>query len=234
MAVLAPDVKPGIAEETAALLHRERTGEGQVVESSLLRSSAHLVNYFYGEYWSEGIVRKPLGTANHLSVPNQVFPSADGSVVIIAPSDEMWQRCAIALDAERLDLPQYRTMLDRQRLRAEVVAAISAVTGRMTSAELIERLGAVKVNVAKVQNIGEAADHPQLGEVGGVVRFDMDGRQVKAVASPFALEGTPARVERPPPGLGAHTDEILADLGFSTGEVAILRDQGAFGTAGVR
>jgi crotonobetainyl-CoA:carnitine CoA-transferase CaiB-like acyl-CoA transferase len=213
----------------AALVHRERTGEGQVVESSLLRSSAHLVNYFYGEYWSEGIIRKPLGTANHLSVPNQVFPSADGSVVIIAPSDEMWQRCAIALDAERLDLPQYRTMRDRQRLRGEVVAAISAVTGRITSAELIERLGAVKVNIAKVQNIGEAADHPQLAEVGGVVQFEMDGRPMKAVASPFALEGTPMRVDRPPPALGADTDEILADLGFSSGDIAALRNQGAFG-----
>jgi crotonobetainyl-CoA:carnitine CoA-transferase CaiB-like acyl-CoA transferase len=164
-----------------------------------------------------------------LSVPNQLFPAADGSVVIIAPTDEMWQRCAAALDAETLDLPQYRTMRDRQRLRSDVVAAISAVTQRMTSAELIERLGAVKVNIAKVQNIGEAADHPQLVQVGGVVQFEMDGRPMKAVASPFALEGTPMRVDRPPPALGADTDEILADLGFSSGDVAALRNQGAFG-----
>jgi crotonobetainyl-CoA:carnitine CoA-transferase CaiB-like acyl-CoA transferase len=117
----------------AALFHRERTGEGQVVESSLLRSSAHLVNYFYGEYWSQGIIREALGTANHLSVPNQVFPTADGSVVIIAPSDEMWQRCAAALDSERLDLPRYRTILDRQRHRSELVARISAVTSRTSA-----------------------------------------------------------------------------------------------------
>ena len=62
----------------AALFHRERTGEGQEVESSLLLSSAHLMNYFYTEYWIDGTIRKPMGTANHLSVPNQVFPAATG------------------------------------------------------------------------------------------------------------------------------------------------------------
>ncbi len=167
-------------------------------------------------------------------MPNQVFPTSDGSVVIIAPSDEMWRRCAAALDPARLDLPQYRTMADRQRLRVELVGAISAVTGRMTSADLMARLGAVKVNVAKVQNIGEAADHPQLVAVGGIVEFDMGGRNVKAVASPFALEGTPTKVRRPPPELGAHTDEILAELGFSAGEIDLLRQQGAFGPACAR
>jgi crotonobetainyl-CoA:carnitine CoA-transferase CaiB-like acyl-CoA transferase len=59
----------------------------------------------------------------------------------------------------------------------------------------------------------------------------MEGQPVKAVASPFALEGTPARVDRPPPALGAHTDEILAGLGFSAADVADLRDRGAFGSA---
>ena len=215
----------------AALFHRERTGEGQVVETSLLRSSAHLVNYFYGEYWSLGIIRKPMGTANHLSVPNQLFPAADGAVVIIAPSDEMWARCADALDAQRLNRPEWKTILQRQQHRDEVVAAISAITRTMTSAELVERLGQARVNVAKLNSIGEAADHEQLASIGGVVEFEMDGKRVKAVASPFALEGTPLVVDRPPPGLAAHTDEILAELGFADADVAALRADGAFGSS---
>jgi crotonobetainyl-CoA:carnitine CoA-transferase CaiB-like acyl-CoA transferase len=217
----------------AALFHRERTGEGQVVETSLLRSSAHLMNYFYGEYWSLGVIRKPMGTANHLSVPNQLFPAADGAVVIIAPSDEMWARCAIALDAQTLSRPEWTTILQRQQHREQVVAAISAITRTMTSAELVARLGAARVNVAKLNSIGEAADHEQLASIGGIVEFDMDGKHVKAVASPFALEGTPTVVDRPPPRLAAHTDEILEELGFSAGDVAALRADGAFGsTAG--
>jgi crotonobetainyl-CoA:carnitine CoA-transferase CaiB-like acyl-CoA transferase len=56
------------------------------VETSLLLSSAHLLNYFYSEYWIDAVIRAPMGTANHLSVPNQVFPTADGSVVTIVPA----------------------------------------------------------------------------------------------------------------------------------------------------
>jgi crotonobetainyl-CoA:carnitine CoA-transferase CaiB-like acyl-CoA transferase len=218
----------------AALMHRQRTGQGQVVDTSLLRSSAHLMNYFYGEYWAKGVIRKPMGTANHLSVPNQVFPTADGSVVIIAPSDEMWHRCAQALDPEILDRPEWGTILDRQRHRAEVIDAITAVTSSLSSDEIMDRLGAAKVNVAKVNNIGQAADHPQLSAIGGVIEFTMDGRPVKAVSSPFALQGTPVLPDRPPPGLAEHTDEVLAELGFTASEIDQLREDGAFGKTQVR
>ena len=68
---------------------------------------------------------------------------------------------------------------------------------------------------------------PQIAAIGGVVDFVADGRPVKAVASPFNLFGTPMTVDRPPPGLGADTDRILRDFGFSGDAVAALREQGA-------
>ncbi|MFI5011575.1 MAG: CaiB/BaiF CoA transferase family protein [Hyphomicrobiales bacterium] len=221
-----------VAAILAALYHRERTGEGQVVETSLLLSSAHLMNYFYTEYWIDGTVRKPMGTANHLSVPNQVFPTADGSVVIIAPSNEMWARCARALDPERLDLPRWRTIRERLAARNEIVEAISAITRKMPAQEVVAQLSAAKVNVAKVNSVGEAADHPQLAAIGGVVEAPMPGGAAKTVSSPFKMMGTPMTVRHGPPALGAHTDEILSEFGFGTSEIASLRDQGAFGAIG--
>ncbi len=104
----------------------------------------------------------------------------------------------------------------------------------MTSRELVEKLGAVKVNVSKVDTVGEAADDPQLAAIGGVIEFEADGRPVKAVANPFNLFGTPAVVDRPSPSLGAHTEEVFRDLGFTDAEAAALREQGAFGKAQAR
>jgi len=214
----------------SALMHRQKTGEGQVVESSLLRSSAHLMNYFYGEYWTTGVIRQPMGTANHLSVPNQVFPTRDGSVVIIAPGNEMWQRCAQALSPEKLDRPEWRGLLDRQKHRADLIRAVTEVTLSMDSDEVIRRLGPVKVNVAKVNDIGQAADHPQLAAAGAITHFDVDGQAVKAVRSPFDLKGTPSQPDRAPPGLAEHAREICLALGLGEQEIAELGQAGAFAT----
>jgi crotonobetainyl-CoA:carnitine CoA-transferase CaiB-like acyl-CoA transferase len=94
----------------------------------------------------------------------------------------------------------------------------------------MERLSNVKVNVAKVQNIGEAADHEQLAAVGGVVTYERQGNLVKTVASPFMMSSTPASVRRPAPELGEHTKEVLADFGISPDEIETFGKAGAFGS----
>lgn len=213
----------------AALLHRGKTGLGQQVDTSLLLSSAHLMSYFYQDYWLTGNLHRRMGTANHLSVPNQAFPTSDGYVVIIAPSDEMWKRCAEALDPASLDIEAYRTASERLRRRTEVVAAISAVTSRMTKGDVHERLSAVKVNVSIVQDIGEAAEHLQLEAAGGLFSGQSSQERQNYVATPFRLHATPGTLNRPPPELGEHTEEVLTEAGFSDAEIGRLRADGAIG-----
>jgi crotonobetainyl-CoA:carnitine CoA-transferase CaiB-like acyl-CoA transferase len=213
----------------AALFHRQRTGEGQVVETSLLLASAHRMNYIYTDFSMKGEVRGPMGTANHLSVPNQAFPSKDGSVIIISPSDEMWARCAKALDEKRLGGPEYKVSADRLRLRDVLIPLISEVTRELPSDDIVDRLSAVKVNVAKVNTVGDALNHPQLAAAGGVIEMPVDGRMVQTIAAPFKLSETPTKFQRPPPKVGGDTDDILHDLGFRPDEVSALRSQGAFG-----
>ena len=188
------------------------------------------MNYFYTDYWATGNLHGRMGTANHLSVPNQAFPASDGMVIIIAPNDDMWLRCVQALDADNLRKPEFLHASDRLKLRVELVAELSAVTSRFTCEDLMERLSNVKVNVAKVQNIGEAADHEQLAAVGGVVTYERQGKLVKTVASPFMMSSTPASVRRPAPELGEHTKEVLADFGISPDEIETFGKAGAFGS----
>lgn len=216
----------------AALLHRAKTGEGQKVTASLLQSSAHLMSYFYTDWWLARTEHRRMGTANHLTVPNQVFPAADGDVVIIAPSDEMWRRLARALDPATLDRPDFATALDRRSNRAAVIEALSAVTRRMGCDEILARLGAAKVNVARVNSVAQAADHPQLEAIGAVMAWERDGRVERGVAPPFALHGAPPAVRRPPPEVGAHRLEILRELGLDDTAIAAAARSGAFGKPG--
>lgn len=203
----------------AALFHRERTGEGQRLDTSLLLSSAHLMSYFYQDYWLTGNEHRRMGTANHLSVPNQAFPAKDGYVVIIAPSDEMWQRLAGALGPETLGVEAFKTASERLRLRKDVVEAIASVTSRLGKHEIHERLSRAKVNVSIVQDIGEATQHPQLEAVGGIFRF---GENERYVGTPFRLHKSPGRMSRGYPDLGEHTAEVLSEAGFSDAEIEEL------------
>ncbi|MCR5859925.1 CaiB/BaiF CoA-transferase family protein [Mesorhizobium sp. J428] len=208
----------------AALFHRERTGRGQRVDTSLLLSSAHLMSYFYQDYWLSGNQHRRMGTANHLSVPNQAFPTHDGYVVIIAPSDEMWRRLVDALSPQVLGVPEFATASERLRLRKEVVEAISSVTRTMGKHDIHALLSAAKVNVSVVHDIGEATQHPQLEAVGGIFRDQDSG--ARYVGTPFRLHETPGRMTRSYPALGEHTDEILAQAGYSMAEIAELRKAG--------
>ena len=215
----------------AALFHRERTGEGQRVETSLLNGAAHLMSYFYSEYWMTGVERQRMGTANHLSVPNQVFPTADGYVVIIAPSDQMWDRLARALDPATLLRPMFACMSDRQVHRDALIAAVTAATRRHSSADLIDRLGAARVNVSRVNSIGEAANDPQLAAIGGVIDVAGPSGTTKAVAPPVTLSAATALDHRGVPALGADTDVVLQDCGVTDAERDAWRAAGAFGPA---
>lgn len=213
----------------AALLHRERTGMGQKVETSLLSSSAHLMSYFYQDYWLTGNLHRRLGTANHLSVPNQAFPTTDGYVIIIAPSDEMWKRCAQALAPDILDRPEWATSSERLARRHDVVEAITSVARSLSKAEIHDRLSRARVNVSIVQEIGEAADHLQLAAIGSLMDGHGANGPARYVGPPFQLSDTPAAFDRPPPGLGEHTDEIMGEAGYGSDETERFHRQGVIG-----
>lgn len=210
----------------AALLHRGKTGKGQRVSTSLLQSAAHLMGYLYQEYWMTGYAHKAMGTANHLNVPNQAFPTKDGYVIIIAANDEMWKRCCTALEATDLIGGLFVDRISRLKNAAALVTRLSEVTRGFTSQEVFERLGKVKVNVAIVQDIPAASEDPQLEAIGAVHHVEVEGVPRRYIAAPFTLYDTPTKVHRVPPRLGAQSDEVLAELGYTPEQIAELRGKG--------
>jgi crotonobetainyl-CoA:carnitine CoA-transferase CaiB-like acyl-CoA transferase len=215
-----------------ALLHRERTGEGQRVEASLLASSADLMAYFYGEYWLDGTIPKPMGSGNRLGVPNQAFPTTDGAVIIVANNDDMWRRIATALDPEHLDLPEFRPIAGRREQRARLIAMLNDITRQYSTQALLDVLGAAKVVASPLYDVAQAADHPQLAAIGGVAEVDIAGQPVKLITAPMRMEKTPPSVRRAPPAHGADTAEVLRELGLSEADITALAQAGGISSTG--
>ena len=203
----------------AALFHRERTGEGQAVETSLLRSSAHLMNYFYGEYWALGVIRGRMGTANHLSRAEPGVSRADGGVVIIAPST----RCGSGRRACARSFARPAGMAhDRGPAahRAQIIEAISAVTRTMT-----ER----RADRAAGQGQGQRREGERHRRGSRPSAACRDRRRARAADERAARSRRPHRRSRcaarrrrrtaSPPSSARTPDEILADLGFAAAEI---------------
>jgi crotonobetainyl-CoA:carnitine CoA-transferase CaiB-like acyl-CoA transferase len=113
--------------------------------------------------------------------------------------------------------------------RDAVIAALTKATLQRTSDEVVAVLAPAKVNVAKVNSVGQAAQDPQLEAIGGTVKVDRDGGPMRTVATPFVLGAAPMRLRKSPPGLGADTEAVLAQAGYSPADMERLRSTGALG-----
>jgi len=213
----------------AALHERSSTGLGQEVSTSMLGGQLTYLNHFLTDYWLTGRLPQKWGTANRLGLPNEAFPTSDGWVCITSANDEMWRRCATGLGIGELgEDPRFNTLKARYANRQELVRLVSEATSGMSTEECLERMSVANVPCVPVNTIDEIADHPVLEETDAYVDMPVEGdRTARLVQTPLRFSRTPVTARLAPPRLGEHTDELLTDLGFSTDEVAGLREQGA-------
>jgi crotonobetainyl-CoA:carnitine CoA-transferase CaiB-like acyl-CoA transferase len=213
-----------------ALGHRQRTGEGQVVDVALYESVFRILEDVAVVYDQFGLVRQRQGPDHENSVPHNHYPTRDGKWIAIAcTNDRMFQRLVRAMGRPELgDDPRYATVDARLQRRAEVDALVAAWTAALDQAEALARLDREEVPAGPIYTIAEifqdahyrarqailAVPDPELGvlRMPGVVP---------------RLERTPGRVRHPGPRLGEHTEEVLCGLlGYSPQEVARLRELG--------
>jgi crotonobetainyl-CoA:carnitine CoA-transferase CaiB-like acyl-CoA transferase len=215
----------------AALWHRRRTGEGQLVDLAQLEAVASLVGPVLLERATDGATSGPIGNTSQEgpAAPHGVYPSAgdDRWIAIAVLDDDAWWRLAGVLgEIEWASAPDFATTEGRQAHAAEIDARLSAWTRALAPEEAMERLQAAGVAAGLVANARDLCVHDrQLAERGHFADVPTpEGRPVRLDGPPFLLSATPAQVRGPGPLLGEHTESVLGEvLGLGGEEIAALR-----------
>jgi crotonobetainyl-CoA:carnitine CoA-transferase CaiB-like acyl-CoA transferase len=213
----------------AALRHRDRTGEGQMVDTSLLESSAALTSYLGSQYLATGESPPRLGNAHPSIVPYDSYRCSDGYVVIAGANQGIWERfCkALGLDA-LLEDARFATGADRSVNRAELGQVIAMKFEDSTVAEVIAALRPVGVPAEAVKDLRQLFEDPQAEALRLSQELHRDSLSIPVIAPPYHLSALPEEfAKHPPPALGEHTERWLREIGLSVGEIAALRAEGA-------
>jgi crotonobetainyl-CoA:carnitine CoA-transferase CaiB-like acyl-CoA transferase/enoyl-CoA hydratase/carnithine racemase len=197
----------------AAWASRQRTGQGQYVETSLFEAAVALSVWESTEFWATGKAPQALGSAHRMSAPYQALATRDGFITVGANNERLWQRLCRALDAEELaDDPRFARNDDRMAHRPELAAELERRLAGDDTAAWVERLLAAGVPAGPIQDYRQVLEedpHVQARGMVTTVEHPVEG-PVPVLSSPLHLSRTPATVRTPPPLLGQHNDELLA------------------------
>jgi crotonobetainyl-CoA:carnitine CoA-transferase CaiB-like acyl-CoA transferase len=221
----------GAVAVLAALLERERSGQGQHIDLSLYDVGLFALANLGESYLLTGAPPKRLGNAHAQIVPYGAFPAADGWIVLAVGNDEQFARlCQV------LELPGLKERFPRNPMRVEnrqeVEGALAQVLRTRPRAYWLERLKEAGVPAAPVNDLKEAFADPQAGARGAVwtLAHPLLGA-LPTLASPLRfLSRTPASPGLPPPLLGEHTEEVLLEAGLGPEEVQALVEKGVVRT----
>ena len=208
-----------------ALIERDVSGEGQWVQTSLLQAQIAMLDFQAARWTVAGEVPGQAGNDHPTGIPTGVFPTSDGHINIAASGQHIYERCCKALGAESLIKdPDFANGEKRSKNRKRLNAELGEFTKRYTSADLVQKLNAAGVPSGPIYSVDQTFNDPQVQHLGMAVPIAHPTRgQVGIVNQAMALSRTPSVIDRPTPGLGEHTDQVLADLGYSRDAIADLR-----------
>jgi crotonobetainyl-CoA:carnitine CoA-transferase CaiB-like acyl-CoA transferase len=214
---------------TAAIAYRQLTGIGQYIDMALLDTLVAFNANQISNYWCSGEIPKRYGNAHANIVPYEVFPAADGHLILAVGNDSQFLSfCRVAGRPELAEDPRFSTNPERVRNRAILIPIVQEIVRQRRKGEWIEALEAAGVPCGPINNMQEVFENPQVQH--RRMRVDIPhpaGVPCPTVANPIRFSETPVTYEVPPPLLGEHTREILGGvLGLGAAEIDALAAQG--------
>ena len=212
----------------AAIVHRERTGQGQCIDMALMDTLVAFNANQILNYWCSGNIPRRWGNAHINICPYQVFATSDGHLILAVGNDSQFRNFCKAAGREELsEDARFRTNPDRLKNRDLLVPIVEAIMCGRSKNAWISALEAAGVPCGPINNMQEVFENPQVRHRGLRVEIPHPAGSVPTVASPMRFSETPVTYDVPPPMLGQHTDEILQGLlGMSAQQITDLRESG--------
>lgn len=212
-----------------ALLEREASGQGQWVQSSLLMSGIALLDFQAARYLMDGEVPPQVGNDHPTSMPTSAYTTADGYINIGASGEGMWQRlCPAVGRAELLQRPEFEGGANRAKNRKALNAELNSALSKKTSDEWIAILNEAGVPCGPIYSMDQVFADPQVQHIKAAAKVQHPALgEIRVVNQAVGLSRTPATMASATPEIGLHTDEVLAEIGYTAAEIAALRDKKA-------
>ena len=213
----------------AAVIHRDRSGEGQYIDMALLDTQVAMLANISSNYLCSGVSPHRWGNAHPNVVPYQTFQTSDSWIIVAVGNDGQFRHFVKAGDRDLLaDDPRFATNPARIEYRDALIPLLAAMVKEKTKVEWISLLESVGVPCGPINNLQEVFENEQVVARG--IQLNMPhptAGSMKLVASPMRLSKTPVTMRMPPPLLGEHTEEILsATLHYTYEQIAQLRSKG--------
>lgn len=214
----------------AALAERERSG-GTFIDVSMLEAVMATMGWAVSNHLVAGREPQPMGNENVTASPSGTFRTGDGLLNIAANKQEQFEAvCRVVGRPELVEDARFSERQGRLQHRYELKAILEEAMSSKSTDEWWQLLNEAGVPAGPVYTVPQALEHPQIAGRGMVGTFENVpgvGRDVRLVRTGFKVDGEAPRVDTPPPTLGQHSEDILADLGYSPAEIKALKEEKA-------